>query len=473
MEEHKRKKEIVERFDQFAKKRLGWINRNRYYYEEQRRYFKFLIPESLSVLEVGCGTGDLLNALKPGRGVGIDFSREMTAIARERFPHLEFKQIDVEVLEPWGETFDIIILADVIGHLQDIEETFRRLGPFCKPDTRIIISYYNFLWEPILKIGEWLRFKMPQQQQNWLTAEDIGNLLFLTHYQVIKIESRLLLPKRIPIVSHFLNTYAAPLPGIRKLNLCHYIVARPMGKRAQRDFTVSILIPCRNEKGNVEEAVKRIPSFGTHQEIIFVEGGSTDGTKEEIERVIRQYPNKTLRLLIQDGKGKGDAVRKGFAHATGDILMILDGDLAVPPEDLVKFYNAISDNLGEFINGCRLVYPMEKQAMRFLNLLGNKFFSIMFTWILNQRFKDTLCGTKVLFKKDYEKIQANRNYFGEFDPFGDFDLILGAVKQNLKVVEIPIRYRERTYGATNIRRFKHGWLLLKMTLFAFRKIKAV
>jgi glycosyltransferase involved in cell wall biosynthesis len=177
--------------------------------------------------------------------------------------------------------------------------------------------------------------------------------------------------------------------------------------------------------------------------------------------------------MVQDGQGKGDAVRKGFASARGDILMILDADLTVPPEDLTKFYLALVEDHGEFINGCRLIYPMEKQAMRLLNFFGNKFFSMMFTWILNQRFKDTLCGTKALFRADYEKIQAGRNYFGDFDPFGDFDLIFGAVKQNLKVVEVPIRYRERTYGQTNISRFRHGWLLLKMTIFAYRKIKAI
>jgi glycosyltransferase involved in cell wall biosynthesis len=250
-------------------------------------------------------------------------------------------------------------------------------------------------------------------------------------------------------------------------------VARPIHLREIREFSTTILIPCRNEKGNIEAAIKRIPPFGAHQEIIFVDGHSTDGTREEIERVIKAYPDRDIKLMIQDGQGKGDAVRKGFSVAKGEVLMILDADLTMPPEDLPKFYRALAENHGEFINGCRLVYPMERQAMRFLNLLGNKFFSMMFTWILNQRFKDTLCGTKVLFRKDYEKIQANRDYFGDFDPFGDFDLIFGAIKQNLKVVEVPIRYRERIYGRTNIRRFRHGWLLLKMTLFAYRKIKAI
>jgi ubiquinone/menaquinone biosynthesis C-methylase UbiE len=424
-------------------------------------------------MELGCGTGDLLNALKPKRGIGIDFSSEMVRIASKRYPDLEFRTEDIEHLEGWEETFDVLIMSDVVGHLMDIEETFRQLHTFCRPDTRIIISYYNFLWEPILKMGEMLKLKMPQHYQNWLSTDDICNLLSLAHFQVVKTDFRLLIPKRIPWFSDFINRYFASLPGLRKLSLCQYIVARPIKKKEKREFSTTILIPCKDEKGNIEPAVKRIPSFGQHQEIIFVDGHSSDGTQEEINRIIKAYPEKDIKFMVQDGQGKGDAVRKGFDAAGKEILMILDADLTVPPEDLPKFYLAIAEDHGEFINGCRLVYPMEKQAMRILNYFGNKFFSIMFTWILNQRLKDTLCGTKALFKKDYEKIKANRSYFGDFDPFGDFDLIFGAVKQNLKVVEVPIRYKERTYGSTSISRFRHGWLLLKMTLFAYRKIKII
>jgi ubiquinone/menaquinone biosynthesis C-methylase UbiE len=465
------KEKIRKRFDLLAEKRQHWRNRNRYYYDNQEKYFRFLVPEGLSILELGCGTGDLLYALRPKRGVGIDFSSEMVRIAKERYPNLEFRMADMEKIAGWEETFDVLIMSDVVGHLMDIEETFRQLHIFCRPDTRIIISYYNFLWEPVLKMGEMLGLKMPQHYQNWLSSNDICNLLSLAHFQVIKLEFRLLVPKRIPWLSNFINRYFASLPGLRRLCLCQYIVARPIKQKEKREFSTTILVPCKNEKGNIEAAVKRIPPFGRHQEIIFVDGHSTDGTQKEVNRIIKAYPEKDIRLMVQDGQGKGDAVRKGFAVAKGDILMILDADLTVPPEDLPKFYMALAEDHGEFINGCRLVYPMEKQAMRLLNYLGNKFFSIMFTWILNQRFKDTLCGTKAIFKKDYEKIKVNRSYFGDFDPFGDFDLIFGAVKQNLKVVEVPIRYRERTYGKTNISRFRHGWLLMKMTIFAYKKIK--
>jgi len=468
-----KKQEILRRFDAVAPRRLDWIARNRYYYDDQQRYFRFLVSEGLSVLELGCGTGDLLHALRPKRGVGIDISGEMVHIARGRFADLEFHQADIEAIEGWGETFDVIVLSDVLGHLMDIQAAMERLHVFCRPHTRIIVSYYNFLWEPILKLGEMTGRKMPQQHQNWLSTQDIENLLILARFQTVKTESRLIMPKRIPWVSQAVNRYLANLPGLRHLCLSRYIVARSLAVKPPKEYSTSIVIPCRNERGNIEAAVRRMPHFGSRQEIIFVDGHSTDGTPEEIQRVIGKHANKKIRLMVQDGRGKGDAVRKGFAAAGGDILMILDADLTVPPEDLTKFYRVLVEDQGEFVNGCRLVYPMEKEAMRFLNLVGNKFFSLMFTWLLNQRFKDTLCGTKVLYRRDYARISANRPYFGDFDPFGDFDLIFGAVKQNLKVVEVPIRYRERTYGRTNISRFRHGWLLLKMTLFAYRKIKAI
>jgi glycosyltransferase involved in cell wall biosynthesis len=256
--------------------------------------------------------------------------------------------------------------------------------------------------------------------------------------------------------------------------LRNYVVARPAPDSApqKRPQSVTILIPCRNERGNIEAAIKRIPAFCKDMEILFVEGGSNDGTLEEINRVIEKYPKKDIKVLVQKGKGKGDAVRLGFGKARGEVLMILDADLTMPPEDLPKFFEALASGQGEFINGSRLVYPMEDDAMRFLNLAANKVFSWLFTWLLNQRFTDTLCGTKVLRKSDYEMIRKNRGYFGDFDPFGDFDLIFGAAKLNLKVVEVPVRYAERVYGETQISRFLHGWLLLKMVVFAFRKLKA-
>jgi glycosyltransferase involved in cell wall biosynthesis len=324
-----------------------------------------------------------------------------------------------------------------------------------------------------MRMGSLLGIRKPREYQNWLPPQDIANLLNLSNFDVIRSDSFVLLPKRIWPISALCNYILSLLPGFRLFNLVNLVIARRLPQpESDKDLSVSVIVPTRNERGNIEDAIKRIPDMGRETEIIFVDGNSTDGTAEEIENQIKKHPQRKIRLIHQgNGIGKGDAVRKGFAAATGDVLVIQDADLTAPPEDLPKFFAAIRDGKGEYINGSRLVYPMEKQAMRFLNLLANKFFGSLFTWLLGQRFRDTLCGTKMIRKKDYEVIVANRSYFGDFDPFGDFDLIFGAVKQNLKVIEVPVGYRARTYGETNISRFRHGWLLLKMSWVAFKKIK--
>jgi glycosyltransferase involved in cell wall biosynthesis len=313
---------------------------------------------------------------------------------------------------------------------------------------------------------------MPEETQNWLSSSDIAALLDFARFDVVKREWRQLVPKRVFGLGPLINRYLATLPFINRLALRKYLVARPRPSSPLGPLSATVVIPCKNERGNIEPAVARLPPFCADLEILFVEGGSVDGTRAEIERVIAAYPARRIRVLQQDGKGKGDAVRKGFDAAEGDVLIILDADLTVPPEWIPRFYEAIRSGSGEFINGSRLVYPMEDQAMRLLNLMANRVFSWLFTWLLNQRFTDTLCGTKVIRAGHYRRLIANRAYFGDFDPFGDFDLIFGATKLNLKVVEIPVRYASRRYGETQISRFRHGWMLLRMVVFAFRKLKA-
>ncbi len=459
--------------DGLAEKRDRYIRRSSTYYRDLLRLLSHIIPEGSDVLEVGCGTGQLLAALKPARGVGIDISARMLEFARSRHGGLRFVQDDCETMS-LKEKFDYIVISDTLGYLEDIQKAFQQVRQACHADTRLLITYHSFLWQPLLSLAEALRLKMPQVRLNWLNREDIENLLSLTGYEVVKRGRRLLLPFYLPGLSWLCNKILSQLPLLNRLCLIGYIVARAPEIKPENNklYSVSVVVPARNEKGNIAEAVRRCPRMGKRTELIFVEGHSTDGTLEEIRRVCgRKAGGLELRYAVQEGKGKFDAVRKGFALARGDILMILDADLTVPPEDLLKFYNAIASGRGEFINGTRLVYPMEKQSMRTLNMMGNKFFSLAFTWLLGQRLKDTLCGTKVLHRKSWERICRNRSYFGDFDPFGDFDLLFGAAKLNLQIVEVPIRYQARQYGATNISRFRHGWLLLRMVFFATGKIK--
>jgi len=370
--------------------------------------------------------------------------------------------------------FDAIVLSDSIGLLDDIQIALERLRPLLAPRGRMIVTYYNFVWEPVLKLAETLRVKTRWPDQNWLSMKDIENLLELCGFEVLRRGTDVLVPASIPALSNIANRVLAKLPVVRELALVDYFVARAdQRKEPDARATVSVVCPCRNERGNILEAVRRTPLMGPRTELIFVDGNSNDGTVEEIEAVMREYRGPLeLRLIHQgDGKGKGDAVRKGFAAAKYDVLMILDSDLTVPPEDLPKFYRALVSGRGEFINGVRLVYPMEGEAMRFLNLLGNKMFSGALSWVLEQPIKDSLCGTKVLRRSDYDAIADNRSFFGDFDPFGDFDLLFGAARLNLRIVDLPVRYRARTYGETKIDRFRHGLMLLKMTGFGGWKLR--
>ena len=447
-----------------------WIKKNKYYYEKLIEFLKFNIPEGSKVIEIGCGTGYILNSLNPSKGVGIDISSGMVKVSKEKFPQYDFYLMDAENIT-LEEKFDFVIVSDTIGYFEDVQRSFDQIRKLCSDDTRVIITYFNFLWLPVMNLAETLRLKMPQVRNNWLDIMDITNLLNLTGFEIIRAGRKFILPVYIPLLSGFVNKFIANLPVLNKLCLTKFIIAKRSEAENSLD-TVSVIVPARNEKGNIEQIVKRIPRMGKHTEIIFVEGNSTDNTFDEIKLICNKYASEyDLKYAQQDGKGKADAVRKGFDMATCKILMILDADMTVPPEDLMKFYEAINSGKGEFINGSRLVYPMEKDAMRTLNIMGNKFFSMMFTWILSQRIKDTLCGTKVLTKANYENLKEAKKFLGDFDPFGDFDLILGASKLNLKFAEIPVRYKARIYGSTNISRFKHGWMLLKITFFAMKKFK--
>jgi glycosyltransferase involved in cell wall biosynthesis/SAM-dependent methyltransferase len=570
-------------FDRLAPERAAWRARNHYYYEAIERLARAIIPPGAQVLELGCGIGDLLAAVRPSLGVGIDLSEGMVQVAQARHgtgrqPHpprapdagavagqpepcrLLFVCGDAHAL-PLRTTFDYVICSDLLGHLEDIQLVLARLHDVCTPQTKVLITYWNFVWQGVLALAERLGLKMPQRQENWLGRADVENLLLLTDFATLERGVALLCPKPVPLLAPALNRGLLRLPGMQHLALVNHWIVQPKPRPAAEPLSCSVIIPCRNEEGNIAACVARMPPLGTHTELIFVDGASTDRTRERILEQIEQYAGiKDIKLLDQvpdplcppppeiapfaattdfaaarraarsgsgacsaastlsdgapvtraaaadrpglDGAasratsarpdqagrgsagegqgerpvrmlrlGKGDAVRKGFAAASGDVLMILDADLTVPPEELPKFLEPIATGKADFVNGTRLVYPLEEQAMMFHRLLGNKFFSLLFTWLLGQSIKDTLCGTKVLRKRDYEVLAANRSYFGDFDPFGDFDLLFGAARLGLRIVEVPVRYRARTSGYSKVQVAQHAPLLLRMSWIGFKRLK--
>ena len=448
-----------------------WQQRNSYFQRDSQSYHQFAILPGSSVLEIGCRTGDLLASLKPSNALGIELSDKMIEVARRKHPHCEFMSGDFTELSI-DETFDFIVISNSFALVDDVQLFLHELSKVCAPHTRIIVYTHNPKWQLILKLAEKLKLKQPDLLLNWFPTADLENLFRISGFDVIRTHYRLLLPIYIPVISTLLNRILAKLWPFRGLCLGRYTVARlPQPPCLDREPSCSIVMTVRDERDNIEPLIQRTALLGDATELIFSEGHSTDGTKEEIERCIVAYPHRNIILVVQDGIGQGDAMRKGFARATGDIILWLEGDLTTPPEEITKLWTVLAEGKGEFVNGSRLVYPMPKGAMPFLNKYGNRFFGYLFTWLLEQPFRDTLCGLKGMTQLGYKQILSERGYFGDFDPFGDFEILFGAAKRNLKIIEVPVHYRPRAYGTTKIRRFKDGWLLLKMSWLALWRLK--
>ncbi|MGC2310867.1 MAG: glycosyltransferase family 2 protein [Candidatus Babeliaceae bacterium] len=443
------------------------FSKNTYDQQLLMQFYATLIPAQSRILQIGSKNRFLFAVLHPCYGVGIESNDELLKQAQADSADYRWYKNLTEITP---EKFDYIILSRSIMEATDLQQLFEQLLPFCTMRTRIVIDWYAKQWQPFF----WMTRKKDRQHalKNWFFKRDIIHFLHLAGFEIITQGRTTLFPFYIPGISWFFNSVVASLPVISWFCLNRWLIMRPYPLSTTSDTTVSVIVPCRNEQGNVENVARRIPHMGQHTEIIFIEGNSRDNTVQEIERVIQKYPEKDIKLLLQTGKGKGDAVRLGFQRAQGEILMILDADLTVMPEELPKFYQALMQGKAECANGSRLVYCMEKDAMLFLNFWVNHAFGILISWILGQPIKDTLCGTKVFYKKNYVLFMQNRSFFGENDPFGDFDLLFGAAHLNLKIIDIPVRYKSRAYGSSQIGGyFFNGLLLLRMCWIGYKKFK--
>lgn len=461
-----------------ARKRKYWIDHNKYYYTLLTRLLRFLIEPAKRVLSIRCNTGESLAAARPSYGVGVEICDEMVAVAQEQHPDFKYLTAfpDTPEFEKQfpnsEETFDYVLFGE-IDDTVDVQQALQNLRRFCARHTRVIITTYNHLWEPLVTLAEYLGMKVPRLEQNWLSSNDIATLLSLTGYELLGRRHSVLCPKYIPLLSTILNEFCSRLPGLNRLCMTVIYVARavPMATNPD-DATISVIIPCKDERGNVEDAVRRIPELGKVTEIIFCDDKSTDGTADEVRRMQALYPERNIRLVEGPGICKSANVWTGFDAATGDILSILDADLTTMPEQLPYFIDAILSGKAEFINGSRLIYPVPRAAMKATNMAGNKFFSIAFSYLLNQRVKDTLCGTKVLWRSDWQRLKPFRGTWGIEDRWGDYELLFGASKLNLRIIDLPVHYQERVYGTTKMTRvFHNGLIMLKMCWHGFLKLK--
>lgn len=454
-----------------AAARQRWIRRNSYYYGCLKRLLRHVVEPGKRVLNIRCQTGFLIDTLQPSYGVGVEISEEMVEIARAAFPQFDYQEAFPEDYIP-REKFDYILLCD-IGDTVDVQKTLQRLHAACDRQTRLIIYSYNDLWEVPLRLAQRLHLKIPQTEQNWLSERDLIGLLTLSGFEWLKTHRTALFPKYIPLFSTLMNRFVAKLPWIERLCMVEVLVARPVPVRVSAaEVSVSVIVPCKDERGNIETAVRRIPELGRSTEIIFCDDKSTDGTADEVRRMQKMFPERPIRLVDGPGICKSKNVWTGFEAATGEILMILDADLTVMPEELPYFIDAIVSGRAEFVNGSRLVYPIPRDAMKNTNLIGNRVFSKLFSFLLGQPIKDTLCGTKVIWRSDWERIRPMVGTWGTMDRWGDYDLLFGAAKLNLRILDQPVHYQERVYGVTKMTRvFKNGLIMLGMCGHALRRLK--
>jgi SAM-dependent methyltransferase len=453
-----------------AAKRSKWIYSNSYFYDRIKRLLQYIVEPNRSVLEIRCETGHLLAAVCPTQGVGVEISEAMVGCAKESYPHLEFVRSDPEELD-LGQQFDYILFEHIFDTV-DILAALKRIRAHCSDDTQLVILNYNQLWQPILALATKLGLRSKFVEPNWVSENDIRGFLRIAGFRLVRKHRLMLFPKYIPLLSTVLNDFVAKLPGLRRLCLMQVMVARPIPKPIEEDdVTVSVIVPCRNEASNIQPAVERIPPMGRQTEILFCDDKSTDATASEVRRMQDLYPEKEIRLIDGPGIGKAENVWTGFRAARGDVLMILDADLTVMPEELPSFLSALVHGNGSFINGSRLVYPMQQNAMKTANYAGNKFFGAVFSFLLDQRIKDTLCGTKVLWHKDWLRLESSLGSWGIKDMWGDYELLFGASKLNLEILEIPVHYQERIHGVTKMTKvISNGLRMLNICWHAWLRL---
>ena len=458
-----KRKTLALYFDGLAENWELYRERNAYYHRAQRALFRTYVIPGMSVLELGCATGDLLAALRPGRGVGVDLSPRMVEKARRKYPAMEFFEADATFFET-AERFDFIVINNLLEYVENIQGLFRNCRQLLKPRGRLLVSTTNPMWTPVLRFGERRRLCTPDTRRNFVTGQDAANLLGLNGFEVVNLMRRTLLPKKIPLVTSLVNLVAAQTPVLRRLCMTEFLVSRPMAAAPEEAYSVSVVVPCYNEAGNIEECVRRVPRMGSHTEVIVVDDGSKDGTADLVKPELN--PAVEVRCLsYQPNCGKLHAVRTGFDAARGDILMILDADMAVPPEDLPSFYQPLREGIADFINGTRLIYPLATGSMKLQNFFGNKLFGVLVSWLTGIHLSDTLCGTKAFFREDY------RNFQMGYDPWGDFDLLFGAAQRTCKILEVPIHYQERRAGQSKMKAIRHTLALLKACWFGFWRVK--
>ncbi len=435
-----------------------WKRKMAAYREHTIKFLSQVVPENKKVLLIGCLTSEILEALRPSYGVGLDVSEEAVRLARANCqnPNVRYHCALPEEYKT-TEKFDYVILLNVVDHSDDVLALVDSVSKFVHEDSRVILSMLNPLWHPLVKFASRLKIRIPDHKRNLVGSRILGTALEIKSFKVMDKCRRVLVPKRIPLFSWLCNQFLSRLPGFNSLCFIQYVTAKPAELKKTNRSSCSVIIPCYNEEGNITECINRVPHMGSFTEILVVNDGSKDKTEEIVRNLTPTFPNLTL-ITYAKNQGKGNAVLKGLRAAKGDVVMILDADMTVPPEELTDFFEALESKTADFASGTRFLYPMEREAMRLANYFGNILFSKLVEVIVGSECSDTLCGTKAMRKIDFADFEL------EDSAWGDFDLIFHAARRKLKCVEIPVHYKSRVAGESKMKAFSSGISFLKLCL---------
>lgn len=455
---------IKEYFERVAPDWERWQKRNRFYHKTISNLLQGMIPPGSTVLELGSGVGDLLASLKPSSGMGFNVAPALTVRALQKHPQLEFYTIDVDSVSlPRPFEPQYIVMTNMLDYVHDVWDMMDSLKPAIREHTLLVISTNNPLWAPLLRLASKLGLRFPESPRNFITNKDICSVLHLQGFDIVEEGLTLPVPKRIPIIGTLINAIVPEVPVLRFVSSLQYIAARPRIPRPP--LSCSVVIPCHNEADNIQECLRRVPNFGAWTEIVVVDDGSTDETCQRVKEMMATDSRVRL-VVLEKNQGKANAVRAGFQAANGDVLMILDADMAVTPEELAKFLTPLQEGTADFVNGTRLIYPMQGKAMRVANFLGNKGFCFLASKVIRQRVSDTLCGTKAFLKRDFVRMPL-----GGAERWGDFDLLFGAARLKLRILEIPVHYTERRARKSKMRVMIDGWYFLWACLSGWRNLR--
>ncbi len=378
--------------------------------------------------------------------------------------------LNIESIAFKNKKYKTIILTDLFEVSTDILELLSMVNKLLGKDGIIVICSINQKWNRILNLFERLNLKDGNQKRLFINSTIVLNIAKVTGLEFVTQRNKQIFPFRMLGLGSLINNILEILFFPFSFGIRIYSILNQQEKfNEEKKYSKSIIIPAKNEEKNLKPLLNQIPELEEDHEIILAIGDSEDKTYEVAKEIkeARCWPFE-VKVIKQTGKGKANAVWEAVEEASKEVIIILDADISVNPETIVQFNSVIDTGKASFVNGTRLIYGMESGAMRIVNNLGNRIFQYIVSIIIGQKITDSLCGTKVFFRKDFNKIKLWKELVQMKDPFGDFDMIFTAGYFGLKILEIPVRYQARVYGVTQIKRFRDGY---KLIIYLLNSIK--